>query len=113
MCSRHTTCIGSLRYHCARNTEAGRAVITVFYFTLWVRPAEGQEFAGDDPVEVSVLYTLETNARETKGYESYNSELIMLQKQDMAVQREVKRPKTTSKLKLGQSTKYMYGTQTL
>lgn len=66
-------------------------MITVFYFTLWVWPTEGQEFARDNPVEVSVLYTLETKTTDrvsyTKGYESYNSELIMLQKQDMAVQR--------------------------
>lgn len=38
--------------------------LTVFYFTLWVRPTKGQKFAGDDPVEVSILYTLMIKAIE-------------------------------------------------
>lgn len=64
--------------------------LTIFYFTLRVRPAEGQEFAWDNPVEVSILYTLETKAtdreRNSEGYERYNSELITLNKQDAALQ---------------------------
>lgn len=33
--------------------------LTIFNFTLWVWPAESQELAGDDPVKVPVLHTLE------------------------------------------------------
>lgn len=49
----------------ARSSNAGThlskrrcTLHTVFYFALWVRPAEGKEFPRNDPVEVSVLCPL-------------------------------------------------------